>query len=158
KLSIKNGGFAPLGEYKSTWIFKQLETIGAKYGFKLTDSIENIPQEAMEMILNGGNEKFSGKSEVMGITREYKIECEGISNCTQNQVDRSASTSIKRSANECMDEVTCTVSEGSRLKTESLYFTVNGPNISNLPSMDIAEWLDWFNQVDKHLSEKQESI
>lgn len=158
KLSIKNGGFAPLGEYKSTWIFKQLETIGAKYGFKLTDSIENIPQEAIEMILNGGNEKFSVKSEVMGITREYKIEFEGIANFIQNQFEQSDSTSIKRWAKEFMDEVTCPVCEGSRLKKESLYFKINGQNIYDLASMDIAELLDWFNQVDKHLSEKQKII
>jgi excinuclease ABC subunit A len=42
-----------LGEYKSSWIFKQLEII-EKYGFKITDAIEKIPEEAMEMILNGG--------------------------------------------------------------------------------------------------------
>src|SRR5690606_30543852 len=51
KASIKNGGFAPLGEYKSSWIFKQLEIIAQKYDFKITDAIETIPQEAMDMIL-----------------------------------------------------------------------------------------------------------
>jgi len=58
KSSIKNGGFAPLGEYKSSWIFKQLEIIAQKYDFKITDAIETIPQEAMNVILYGGNEKF----------------------------------------------------------------------------------------------------
>jgi excinuclease ABC subunit A len=57
KLSIK-GGFAPLGEYKSSWIFKQLEIIGEKIGFKLTDAVNTIPGEAMEMILNGGKRKI----------------------------------------------------------------------------------------------------
>src|SRR5690606_3263296 len=80
KLSIKNGGFAPLGEYKNSWIFKQLEIIGAKFDFKLSDPVESISEEAMDMILNGGNEKFSVKSEVMGITRDYKIDFEGIAN------------------------------------------------------------------------------
>jgi excinuclease ABC subunit A len=63
-LSIKAGGFAPLGEYKSSWIFRQLEIIGEKYGFKLTDPIEKIPEEAMEMILNGGKEKFTENSKI----------------------------------------------------------------------------------------------
>ena len=63
-----------MGEYKSSWIFKQLEIIGEKYSFKLTDAVEKIPAEAMEMILNGGKEKFSVESKVLGITKDYKIE------------------------------------------------------------------------------------
>src|SRR5690606_19422849 len=158
KLSIKNGGFAPLGEYKNSWIFKQLETIGTKYDFKLSDPIENIPEEAMQIILNGGNEKFSVKSEIMGITREYKIEFEGIASFIKNQFDQSESTSIKRWAKEFMDEVDCPVCEGSRLRKESLYFKINGLNIYELASKDITDLLDWFNQVDQHISEKQKTI
>src|SRR5690554_6578522 len=54
KLSIKSGGLAPIGEYKNTWIFKQLEIIGAKFDFKLSDPIEDIPKQAMDIILDGG--------------------------------------------------------------------------------------------------------
>lgn len=57
-LSIKNGGIAPIGEYKNSWIFKQLEIIAQRFDFKLTDAIKDIPQEAIDMILHGGNENF----------------------------------------------------------------------------------------------------
>jgi len=120
-LSIKNAGFAPLGEYKSSWIFKQLEIIGEKFGFKLTDAIETISEEAMEMILNGGKEKFTVESKTLGITKEYKIEFEGISHFIKNQHDESGSASIKRWAKEFMDEIKCPVCEGTRLK-KKLYF------------------------------------
>ena len=116
KLSIKNGGFAPLGEYKSSWIFKQLEIIGEKFGFTLADSVETISEDAMEVILHGGKEKFSVESKTLGITKEYKIEFEGISHFIKNQYDESQSTSIKRWAKEFMDEVNCTKCQGSRLK------------------------------------------
>ncbi|MFT5251537.1 MAG: excinuclease ABC subunit A, partial [Flavobacteriales bacterium] len=92
KLSIKAGGFAPLGEYKSSWIFKQLEIIGEKYGFKITDAVEKIPAEAMEMILNGGKEKFTVNSRDLGVARDYKIDFEGISHFIKNQYDESGST------------------------------------------------------------------
>ncbi len=158
KLSIKQGGFAPLGEYKSNWIFKQLETIGEKYGFKLTDAVETIPEDAMEMILNGGKEKFSVESKTLGITKEYKIEFEGISNFIKNQYDESNSTSIKRWAKEFMDEIECPDCKGSRLKKEALYFKINEKNIADLSQMDIAELHDWFLHLDNHLSEKQKAI
>ncbi len=77
-----------MGEYKSSWIFKQLEIIGEKYNFKITDAIETISEEAMEMILNGGKEKFSVESKTLGITKEYKIDFEGISNFIKNQYDK----------------------------------------------------------------------
>lgn len=158
KSSIKNGGFAPLGEYKSSWIFKQLEIIAQKYDFKITDAIETIPQEAMDMILYGGNEKFSVVSKVMGITKDYKIDFEGISNFIKNQYDNSDSASIKRWAKEFMDENDCPECEGTRLRKESLYFKLNGKNIGELVQMDVAELSEWFADLPNHLSEKQQVI
>ncbi|MFC0778763.1 excinuclease ABC subunit UvrA [Flavobacterium sp. HJSW_4] len=155
KLSIKAGGFAPLGEYKSSWIFKQLETIGEKFGFKITDPIEKIPEEAMTMILYGGKDKFSINSKDLGVTREYKIDFEGISNFIKNQYDESATTSIKRWAKDFMDEINCPVCDGSRLKKEALFFRVNGKNITELCDMDISDLTAWFLDLNNHLTDKQ---
>jgi excinuclease ABC subunit A len=158
KLSIKSGGFAPLGEYKSTWIFKQLEFIGEKYGFKITDNIETIPAQAMDIILYGGNEKFSVVSKVMGITKDYKIDFEGISNFIKNQFEQSESASIKRWAKEFMDENTCSECSGTRLRKEVLYFKINGKSIGDLVQMDIVELQQWFSDLPNHLSDKQVTI
>lgn len=158
KLSIKQGGFAPLGEYKSSWIFKQLEIIGEKFGFKLTDPVEKISAEAMEVIMHGGKDKFEVSSKTLGVTKDYKIDFEGISSFIKNQFDESGSTSIKRWAKEFMDEVKCPVCEGSRLKKESLYFKVNGKNIAELTDMDISDLAVWFEELDRDLNEKQKKI
>ncbi len=158
KLSIKQGGFAPLGEYKSSWIFKQLEIIGEKFDFKLTDPIEKISDEAMEIIMHGGKEKFEVSSKTLGVTKDYKIDFEGISNFIKNQFDESGSTTIRRWAKEFMDEIKCPVCEGSRLKKESLYFKVNGKNIAELTDMDISDLAVWFEQLDNDLTEKQKKI
>lgn len=155
KLSIKAGGFAPLGEYKSSWIFKQLETIGEKFGFKITDAIEKIPEEAMQMILHGGKDKFTISSKDLGVARDYKIDFEGISNFIKNQYDESSSTTLKRWAKDFMDEVNCPVCDGSRLKKESQFFRVNDKNITELCDMDISDLTTWFQNLNNHLSEKQ---
>jgi excinuclease ABC subunit A len=155
KLSIKSGGFAPLGEYKSSWIFKQLEVIGEKFGFKITDPIEKIPEEAMNMILHGGKDKFTVNSKDLGVTRDYKIDFEGISHFIKNQYDESASTTIKRWAKDFMDEVNCPVCEGSRLKKEAQFFRVNGKNITELCDMDISDLTAWFQDLNSHLTDKQ---
>jgi len=155
KLSIKGGGFAPLGEYKSSWIFKQLEVIGEKFGFKITDPIEKIPEEAMNMILHGGKDKFTVNSKDLGVTRDYKIDFEGISHFIKNQYDESASTTIKRWAKDFMDEINCPVCEGSRLKKEAQFFRVNGKNITELCDMDISDLTAWFQDLNSHLTDKQ---
>ena len=155
KLSIKSGGFAPLGEYKSSWIFKQLEVIGEKFGFKITDPIEKIPEEAMNMILHGGKDKFTVNSKDLGVTRDYKIDFEGISHFIKNQYDESPSTTIKRWAKDFMDEVNCPVCEGSRLKKEAQFFRVNGKNITELCDMDISDLTTWFQDLNSHLTDKQ---
>jgi len=155
KLSIKAGGFAPLGEYKSSWIFKQLEVIGEKFSFKITDPIEKIPEEAMTMILHGGKDKFVVNSKDLGVTRDYKIDFEGISHFIKNQFDETSSTTIKRWAKDFMDEVNCPVCDGSRLKKEALFFKINGKNIVELCDMDISDLTVWFQDLNKHLSDKQ---
>ena len=130
--SIKNGGIAPIGEQKSSWIFKQLQLIAERYNFQLNDPISKIPKEALDMILYGGNEKFEVVSKTMGITRNYEIDFEGIINFIESQYKSSDSTSIKRWAKSYMDEVVCETCNGKRLKKEALYFKIDNKNISEL--------------------------
>jgi len=157
-ISIKNGGIAPLGEQKSSWIFKQLELIAERYKFKLNDPIKSIPKEAMDVILNGGNDKFEIASKTMGITRNYEIDFEGIINFIDSQYKSSDSTSIKRWAKGFMNEVNCPMCDGKRLKKEALYFKFANKNITDLAQMDITELAKWFSNVDGSLSDKQKII
>ncbi|OBQ51781.1 excinuclease ABC subunit UvrA [Tamlana sp. s12] len=157
-ISINNGALAPQGPKKNSWIFKQLETIAQRFNFSLTDPYKDIPAEAKQMILYGGNEKFSIESKTLGVTRDYKIDFEGIANFIENQYNNAESTSIKRWAKDFMDKVDCPVCEGSRLRKESLYFKLNGKNIAELAQTDIVELAQWFDVLNEKLSEKQLKI
>ena len=154
-ISIQNGGIIPLGEQKNSWIFKQLQNIAERYEFKLSDPIKNIPDKALDIILNGGNESFKIESKTIGVTRNYNIDFEGIIAFITNQHLNAESTSIKRWAKGFMDEVNCKNCDGKRLKKEALHFRVADKNISDLAQMDITELAYWFETVQKDLSEKQ---
>jgi excinuclease ABC subunit A len=158
KISIKKGGIIPLGEQENSWIFKQLHMIAERFNFKLTDAIDDIPKPAMEMILYGGNEKFDVKSEVMGITKNYSIDFEGIISFIENQFKNNESSTIKRWAGGFMDEKNCEICHGSRLKIESVHYKIHDKNINELSQMDISELAEWFSDIDIHLSEKQNII
>lgn len=157
-VSIKNGGITPIGEQKNSWIFKQLQLIAERYKFQLNDPISKIPAEALDIILNGGNEKFEVVSKAMGITRNYEIDFEGIVNFIENQYKSNDSTSIKRWAKDFMDEIDCETCHGKRLKKEALYFKINNKNISELAQFDISELENWFSKLEDKLSEKQLKI
>ncbi len=157
-LSIKAGALAPHGPYKNSWIFKQFETIAQRYNFQLTDPYKDIPAEAKKMILYGGNEKFSVESKTLGVTRDYKIDFEGVANFIENQFINAETTSLKRWAKDYMDKVECDACHGSRLRQESLYFKVNGLNIAELSNMDISDLAEWFSVLAPKLSTKQLQI
>ncbi|WP_159023801.1 excinuclease ABC subunit UvrA [Formosa sp. L2A11] len=157
-LSIKAGALAPHGPEKNSWIFKQLELIAQHYNFKLTDPYKDIPEAAKQMILYGGKEKFSVESKTLGITRDYKIDFEGVANFIENQYENAQTTTLKRWAKEYMDKVDCEVCHGTRLRKESLYFKVNGLNIAELANKDISDLSVWFKEINSHLSSKQLKI
>ncbi|MCH4553356.1 excinuclease ABC subunit UvrA [Aestuariibaculum lutulentum] len=157
-LSIKNGALAPHGPEKNSWIFKQLNTIAQRYNFDLSDPYKDIPEEAKHLILYGGNEKFSIESKSLGVTRDYKIDFEGVANFIENQYKTAETTSLKRWAKDYMDKIECPECHGTRLKKESLYFKINEKNIAELANTDVSELAAWFNELNKHLSEKQLKI
>jgi excinuclease ABC subunit A len=151
-LSIKNGGLAPQGNQKDSWLFRQLELIGRRFNFKLSDPIESIPEEALDIILHGGKDDFSVDSKTLGVSRNYVINFEGIANFIED------STSIKRWARKYMDKIKCPTCEGSRLKKESLYFKINAKNIAELSQMDVVDLVAWFKELPQYLSESQKII
>ncbi|WP_417859470.1 excinuclease ABC subunit UvrA [Xanthomarina gelatinilytica] len=158
KLSIAAGALAPHGPQKNSWIFKQFETIAQRFNFSLNDPYKDIPEEAKQMILYGGNEKFSVESKTLGVTRDYKIDFEGVANFIESQYSHAETTSLKRWAKEYMDKVLCNECMGSRLRQESLYFKINGQNIAELAQKDIVDLAAWFEHLEQYLSEKQFKI
>ncbi|WP_028888506.1 excinuclease ABC subunit UvrA [Tenacibaculum ovolyticum] len=157
-VSIKNGGIIPLGDQKSSWIFKQLQTIADRHNFKLTDPINKIPANAMNIILHGGNDKFEINSKDLGVTRNYEIDFEGIIAFIENQYKNAESSAIKRWAKDFMDEVKCSTCNGNRLKKEALHFKFTNKSISDLAQMDITELAAWFENIESSLSEKKLKI
>ncbi len=159
ELSIRKGGLAPAGEYKSgNWIFHQLESIGLRYGFTLDTPMKEISEEALDVILYGTNETFEIKRDYLGITSTYKINFEGIINFIETQNNEESSASITRWANSFMNHVTCPTCNGSRLKKESQYFRIDGKNIAEVAEMDILALNQWIETLPGKLTQRQNEI
>ncbi len=155
KISIKKGGLSPLGEYKRTWIFNQIEIIGDKYGFDINTPIKDIPEKGLDVILYGSDEAFEVENKNLGITRKYSINFEGVINFINSQAEEAKSKSIQRWADGFMNQITCPDCNGQRLKIESRHFKIDGKNISELSAFDIGTLHKWFSKVEANLTEKQ---
>ena len=156
--SIKKGGIAPLGEYKQTWIFNQIDIIGDKYGFDKDTPIKDISKKGMDVILHGANEAFEVENKNLGITRKYSIKFEGIVAFIKNQSEDSKSKSIKRWAESYMNKVTCPSCSGQRLKKASRHFKIGDFNIAELATMNIGKLNKWLTEVEDQLEKDQKAI
>ena len=157
-LSIAGGGIKPLGSKKSTWGYKQMETIAKRYNFALTDPIDKIPAEALDVILRGGNESFSVASKTLGVTRKYKIDYEGIEHFIFNQYQQADSMNLKRWAAEFMDQESCHSCKGNRLNQQALNFKIDGKSIADLAQMDLSELYQWTSELQNKLSPNELKI
>jgi excinuclease ABC subunit A len=157
-LSIKKGGIAPLGEYKNTWVFNQIETIGMKYGFTLNTPIKDIPAKAIEVVLHGSNETVEVKKEYLGITSSYSLTYEGLLSYIASSHAEGASQMSKKWAGRFMNKHGCPECGGSRLKKQALYFKIDGKNIAELANMDLTELKQWLTGLEERLSKRQQHI
>ena len=158
-LSLRKGGLAPAGDYKAgSWIFKQLEAIGLKYGYTLDTPLKDFSDEALDVILYGTNETFEVKRETLGITSTYKINFEGIINFIEDQNNEEASAAIMRWAGSFMNHVPCPVCGGTRLKKEAQWFRIDGKNIAEVANMDTLSLGQWIDELPGKLTERQNDI
>lgn len=157
-MTIRNGGIAAVGPYKNTWIFKQIEAIGYKYGFTLDSPIEDISEEALKTILYGSDEVFKVKNETLGITNTYSLNFEGVVNYISSQADENAPPSLKKWADSFMQQKTCPECQEQRLKKESLHFRIGGYNIAELSQMDLLALQQTISDIDKSLDGRKKTI
>ncbi|HKK39669.1 MAG TPA: excinuclease ABC subunit UvrA, partial [Cryomorphaceae bacterium] len=150
KKSIRKGGIAPLGAYKNNWIFRQVEGLLRKYDYDLNTALKDIDDELIDKILNGTNETLK----IDGATgsSEYNVNFEGIINFISRQADENASRPIQRWANSFMNQITCPVCDGARLRQEALYFRLDDKNIAEISTWGINKFDRWINSLEKKLT------
>ena len=159
KKSIKKGAIEPLGPYKNSLIFWQLEAIARKYDFKLEEAVKNIPEDALHTILYGSEEPLKLENTPLGASSNYMLSFEGVVNYISNQQQNSEKNSKEHQWTEqFIKKVTCTECKGQRLHKEALHFKIHNKNIAELAQLDVRELSAWLKVVPKHLNDRQKKI
>ena len=156
-LSVYDGALAPLGKYRRSSIFQQIEAVLARYDADLHTPVEELPDEAIDEILYGSPVplKLNSSSDMF---YDSISTYDGLVKYIQLQKDTSVSAKEQRWAEQFSAMQTCPECEGARLNKEALHYRLNGKNIYELASMDLAQLQEWLTDLENHLTEKQRSI
>ncbi len=155
-ISIRDGAIAPLGKSKNNLIFTQIATICENHGFSIDTPVSQLPDEVIDIIINGSEDRIVIKSPVEGISG-YATSYNGIAQYL-NLEETEASATEKKWAEQFSQTIVCPECGGSRLKKEALFYRIAGKNIVELSNMDIHELYEWFDTLEPNISEKQKSI
>ena len=156
-LSIKEGGVLPLGKYKNSLVFWQIAAICEKYGCDINTPLSELPEEALDDIMNGTDERLNIKTETLS-TNNYFLTYDGLVKYIELQQDESAGSKAQKWAGQFYSRCVCPECGGARLNKEALHFFINGKNIAQLASMDISELRDWLGDLHNHMESKKWKI
>ncbi len=156
--SISKGGIAPLGSYKNSLIFWQIEALGEKHDFKLTTPVKDISEEGLQAVLFGTNERIQLKNTPLGTSLNYLMSYDGVIKYIDSQREDNPSKTAQKWANQFVKKLECPECNGNRLKKESLHFKIDGKNISEVAKLDLDELGYWFNGLENRITERQRKI
>lgn len=157
KLSIAAGGIEPLGKKKDNVIFRQIEQLCDRYGCTLQTPIEKLPEELVDEILYGSNEKLDinvGGGYLGSIYRNY----DGIVRYIEMQQTDDADEGGKRWSTQFFSRAVCPECHGDRLNIEARHFFIGDKNIADLCRMDISELIVWLKGINAYFTDAQQTI
>ena len=157
-LSIHDGAIVPLGKYKSSMIFWQIQAILDKYGFTLNDPVSNLSDEALDEIFSGSIERLRIPAEVTKTSNDYFCTYEGLVKYIRSTQENDQSATAQRWVGQFSRDTVCPECHGQRLNQQALHFRIGGKNIAELSAMDLGDLYRWLEDLDEHLSEHQKKI
>ena len=157
-LSIHEGAILPLGKYKASLIFWEIDALLEPYGCNLKTPYGEIPQEAVDEIFQGSNERLRIRAELVHTSTDYYVTFDGLSKYIRQMADREMSASAQKWVDQFARTTVCPYCKGQRLNQESLHFRIDGKNIYDAASMDIKDLYAWIENLEPRLDRRQALI
>lgn len=157
KLSIYDGGIAPLGKYKNSLIFWQIEAICQLYGKSLKTPINELPQEAIDDILNGTDQRLDLKNATLS-TSHYPVNYDGLVKYIEMQQSDDAGTAANKWSGQFFSKCVCPECGGRRLNKIALSYFIDDKSIADVASMDIAELYEWTQTLEEKIEPERRVV
>jgi excinuclease ABC subunit A len=156
-LSIYSGGITALGRYKNSMIFWQIDALCKKHGATINTPVRDLPEEAIDEIMNGTGERLLIDNEYIG-SSSYMLSYEGVAKYILMQQEDDASASAQKWAGQFISTSLCPDCNGQRLNKEALHYRIGDKNIAELSEMDVSELYTWMMTVSDKMSGQQKKI
>ena len=157
-LSVKEGGIAPLGKSRQAMIFWEIQAILQNYGCDLDTPLSQVPDDAIDEIINGSTERLRIPSEITHTSNDYYIVYEGLVKFIQQMQDSEVSASAQKWIDQFSRTAECPECHGKRLNKQALNFRIADKNIAEVAEMDLSELYGWLQKLDDVLTERQRKI
>jgi excinuclease ABC subunit A len=158
-LSIMSGGIAPLGEYRSNFIFAQLKGLSKKLGFSLSTPVGKLESDIIDILVNGYDTEFKvSYTQFDGRKQQLYTTFKGLKSFLYDSYLEQKSETFTAWAETFMTQMVCEDCDGYRIKKTSLHFKINDLHIGQLASMSILDLQAWLGNADSGFSERQKEI
>ena len=157
-LSISDGGIAPLGEEREAYVYRSVQEIAKKNKISLSTPINKLLPKQLNILLYGNEDGEEVEINFEDTKFDAQSPFEGIVNMLKRWFNSGYSESLRDWAEQYMQLMACATCNGARLKRESLWFLVDGKNISQLSEMNLDKLYAWIDGIELRLSNKQRTI
>ena len=157
-LSIRKGALAPLGAYRSTLIFAEIEAILVSFGCDLKTPFKDIPEEAVDMIFNGTTERLHIPAAAMHTTEDFIVSYDGLAKYINQMADSEMTAASQKWAEQFSRTAVCPECHGKRLNREALSYRLDGRSIADFAEMDIRELYTCLSDLEARLDKQRAAI
>ena len=157
-LSLRQGGFAPLGKARQAMIFYQVEVVLEQYGCTIDTPLGEVPDEAIDEILEGSPERLRIPASMTKTTNDVYTNFDGLVKFIEQMKDADVGASAQRWAEQFSGVCECPECHGQRLRKESLHFLLDGKNIAEISAFELGELYEWLDGLETRISERQRAI
>jgi len=157
-LSIRKGALAPLGAYRSTLIFAEIEAILVPFGCDLKTPFKDIPEEAVDMIFNGTTERLHIPAAAMHTTEDFIVSYDGLAKYINQMADSEMTAASQKWAEQFSRTAVCPECHGKRLNREALSYRLDGRSIADFAEMDISELYTCLSDLEARLDKQRAAI
>ena len=134
-VSIADGGIVPLGKIRETKKFDIIRSIARRYNFSIYDPIEDVPDEAISLIVYGSDELFR-----------------------VGEGNLSEMVSFPGIVEDIDEKIICPVCHGTRLNEQTNCFKIDGKTISEVAAMEISTLSEWLKSLPGKLNTRENTI
>ena len=157
--SIYAGGILPLGKYRRTLVFAQIEALCAKYEVSIKDPISQLPDDLLTEIVEGSEEDLVLLDDRFTELRGVPLSYDGLGAYLMAQSEEEEGP---RDAEKWMAQFTraevCPECHGGRLNKEALHYFIGGKNIGEVASMELTHLASWLEGLEDKLTDQQRTI